>query len=158
MQEIAEVENLPVAKTVKSSRKKFVTFWIQGELFGVDILDVKEVTPIMDITPVFHAPEEVMGYMNIRGEIHLVINPRILLNLPTRETEPDSRIVIFKPKVAEPFGIVVDSVGDVLEFDSGAIEPDKKSDSPKTGKNLVSGVCKLKENLLIVLDARKILN
>ena len=156
MQDI-EAGNLPAIKAERSSMSKFVTFWIHDELFGVNILDVKEVTPVMEITPVFHAPEEVEGYVNIRGEIHLVINLRILLNLPSHDTTSESRIVIFKPKIAEPFGILVDRVGDVLEVPITAIESDIRPDSKKGKKNLISGVCKLKENLLIVLDARRFL-
>ena len=133
MQDIVEVENLPVSRTTdQSSIIKFVTFWIHDELFGVDILDVKEVTPVMKITPIFHAPDEVRGYVNIRGEIHLVINLRFLLDLPQHEITAETRIVIFKPTIAEPFGILVDRVGDVLEVDSGSIEPEIKSNSKKT--------------------------
>ena len=45
-------QNLPI-KSETAVIKKFVTFWIHEELFGVDILDVKEVTPLMEITPIF---------------------------------------------------------------------------------------------------------
>ena len=149
-------ENLPI-KSETAVLKKFVTFWIHDELFGVDIIDVKEVTPLMAITPIFHAPDEVNGYVNIRGEIHLVINLRFLLDLPDKEIVSDSRIVIFKPIIAEPFGILVDRVGDVLEVNSELIESESRTSIQKIKKSLVSGVCKLEDNLLVLLDARKFL-
>ena len=149
-------ENLPI-KSETAVFKKFVTFWIHDDLFGVDIIDVKEVTPLMTITPIFHAPDEVKGYVNIRGEIQLVINLRVLLDLPDREIGSDSRIVIFKPIIAEPFGILVDKVGDVLEVNSELIESESRSSTQKIKTSLVAGVCKLEDNLLILLNARKFL-
>ena len=157
MQEVADTVHLPVATDGKPPPSKFVTFRVDKELFGVNINDVREVTPVMEITPVFHAPDEVMGYVNIRGVIHLVISLRILLNLPPREETPESRIVIFKPKIAEPFGILVDCVGDVLEVDSDSIERNTSANASRSRKDLISGVCKLEENLLIVLNSGKIL-
>ena len=150
-----------VARDIPKVIKQFVTFRIQDELFGVDILDVKEVTPMIEITPVFHAPEEVMGYMNIRGEIHLVLNMRYLLGFPSTEPTPNSRVVIFKQTIAEPFGIMVDRVGDVLEVSNEQIETDIQVDassiSSGAGSQMVTGVCKLEKELLVLLNAHKFL-
>ena len=150
--------NLPVAQGEASeATQKFVTFWIHDELFGVDILDVQEVTPLIDITPVYHAPNEVMGYVNIRGQIHLVLDMRVLMGLPEGDIGKESRIIIFKSKIAEPFGILIDRVGDVLEVSTELIEPETRNANKEMKRQLVSGVCKLKEQLLILLDARKLL-
>lgn len=150
--------NLPVAQgEVSDATQKFVTFWIHDELFGVDILDVQEVTPLIDITPVFHAPDEVLGYVNIRGQIHLVLDMRVLMGHSKEEIGKESRIIIFKSKIAEPFGILIDKVGDVLEVSTDWIEPENRNINKDMKRQLVSGVCKLKEQLLILLDARKLL-
>lgn len=165
------MENLPSTKKAPGSlqggqenqlrvqegeSRQYVSFWLSGELFGVDIHDVKEVTVMMDITPVFHSPPEVMGYVNIRGEIHLVLDLRFLLGMPAAKVASEARIVIFKSSVAEPFGILVDSIGDVIEVAHDQI--DIKADNAAAQSSLVKGVCKLKENLLILLEARDFLN
>ncbi|PCI29034.1 MAG: hypothetical protein COB67_05045 [SAR324 cluster bacterium] len=139
---------------------QFVSFWISNELFGVDILDVKEVTPMIKITPVFHAPDGVKGYVNIRGEIHLVLDLRFHLGFPEKETDQNSRIVIFKPTIAEPFGILVDHIGDVIEVKSDQIESEtqlESSGSKSRSAHLVSGICKLEKELLITLNPKKFL-
>jgi len=147
--------------TTKTEEFKFVSFKIDNELLGVDILDVKEVTSVMEITPIHHAPEEVMGYVNIRGEIHLVINLRYLLGYATSEKKTDSKIIIFKTSIAEPFGIYVDTIGEVIEVEESYIEPYNKSNHSQGKEDrllkLVRGVCKLEEQLLVVLDSKKLL-
>jgi len=153
--------DLSQSEEEKDNMFQFVTFWIGSELFGVDILDVKEITPMIDITPVFHAPEEVKGYVNIRGEIHLVIDMRYLLDAQNQEPAPENRIVIFKPSVAQPFGILVDRVGDVLDVHTSIIETENQIeadviDNAKT-KQLVTAICKLEDELLMIIDARKLL-
>jgi purine-binding chemotaxis protein CheW len=140
------------------SLSKYVTFRLGDEFFGVNILDVKEVTPVMTITPIFHSNLEISGYVNIRGEIHLVINLRYLFGLQAREIDNESRIVIFKPSVSEPFGILVDRVGDVLEINQDIIEPYSADQSRKVKTSLLTGVCKLDDTLLMVLDAHLLLN
>ena len=91
------------------------TFWLSGRLFGVDIMDVKEINTEVDFTPIFHSSKEVKGYVNIRGQIHLVLDLRLLLGFESKEVDINSRVVIFKQSIAEPFGALVDKVGDILE-------------------------------------------
>lgn len=152
-----------VSNELTSFDHQFVSFRIGEELFGVNILDVREVTPLIDITPVYHAPDEIKGYVNIRGEIHLVLDLRYLLGFSCEEPTEESRIVIFKPKIAESFGILVDKIGDVIEVKSEQIETESRIESSSSSNHnenasrMVSGVCKLEKELLIILNARKFL-
>ena len=161
MKSIIKREVTQPVDTTKKETFKFVSFRIEDELLGVNILDVKEVTSLLDITPIYHAPEEVMGYVNIRGEIHLVINLRYLLGYPKSIKGTSSKIIIFKPSIAEPFGIYVDTIGDVIEVEPSYIEPYSKSNLTHTKgdrlSELVHGVCKLDQELLVLLNSRKFL-
>ena len=65
---------------------------VNGRLFGVDILDVKEVTAETAYTRVAHAPDEVLGLVNIRGHIYLALDLRRLLGMPATVLTGDSRI------------------------------------------------------------------
>ncbi|PCI27855.1 MAG: hypothetical protein COB67_07640 [SAR324 cluster bacterium] len=145
----------------QASSYQFVSFRVAGELFGVSILDVKEVTPMINITPVYHAPEEVLGYVNIRGEIHLVLDPRLILGLPAKKPDENSRIVIFKPTIAAPMGILVDHMEDVIEVRAHEVEQSGSIQGSSQGDNLnsqmISGICKLEKELLVVLNARNFL-
>jgi chemotaxis signal transduction protein len=131
---------------------------IKGALYGVNILDVKEISPDVDITPIYHAPKEAKGYVNIRGQIYLILDIRTTLGYEEKEIDNDSRLVLFKPSVADPFGILVDKIGDVVSAMSTQVEKTKVSD-PETasGADVMDGVCKLEKSLLVILNPARIL-
>lgn len=143
----------------------FCSFYAGGNLFGIRILDVKEVTSEVAITPVFHAPPEVRGYVNIRGQIHLVLDFRMLLGFSTEKnnrTEDSSNcVILLKPHVGEAFGLLVDRVGDVIETDSSVIEENlNQNQSGEAGKyrsDIIKSVCKLDKGLMGIIDASEIL-
>ncbi len=144
-------------------KRLFCTFWIAEHFFGVDILDVKEINQDIRFTPIFHAPKVVKGYVNIRGRLHLILDQRVLLGIETRPVQGSSRLILFKPEVADPFGILVDRVGDVVEVDVSQIETPPEA-SPEGGdgaewhsSNLSAGVCKLEDGLLVILNSRNLL-
>lgn len=139
------------------------TFWLNDCLFGINILDVKEVNSELNFTPIYHSSEKVCGYLNIRGNIHLVINMRKMMGFEDKKQHNDCRVVLFKPTVGESFGVLVDKVGDVVDIEIDLIENRRKSDEVvevndrKAGPELSLGVYKLDENLLVILNARNFL-
>lgn len=148
-------------RSTSEENRQYVSFWLDEELFGVNILDVKEVSTITEITPVFHAPKEVRGYLNLRGEIHLVLDLRYLLGLPEHAQETTESIIIFKQSVGQPFGIIVDRVDEVLEFTENEINFGQQSGQPTQSTqlkgNLVEGICKLQDKLITLLDSHQFL-
>ncbi len=148
------------------STKQFCSFSVAERLFGVDILQVKEINSEMSITPVSHAPRQVKGYVNIRGQIHLVLDLRALLGFDgdrraEGDASPDSRrLVIFKQSVGEHFAVLVDKIGDIVEVALDRIEALQRERTEGGGKfpdDLATGICKLENCLLTVLDARRFL-
>lgn len=147
-----------------SETLKICTFWLSDRLFGVDIMDVREINKEVGFTPIFHAPQEVRGYVNIRGQIHLVLDLRMLLGFDKKEIDESCRVVIFKPTIAEPFGIMVDSIGDIIEVRAEQIESSEATiisedslDDGGSKTQITKGICKLENNLLVLLNARKLL-
>ncbi len=142
-------------------KHQFCTFRIAGQLFGVNILHVKEINAKTDFTPVRHAPKEVKGYVNIRGRIHLIFDLRLLLGFESRQfTDDKNRLVLFKPEVGESFGVLVDSVGDVVEVDESLLEQGLGTDPGFGEENLPElreSICKLENELLVVLNAHNFL-
>ncbi|MDX2469393.1 MAG: chemotaxis protein CheW [SAR324 cluster bacterium] len=137
----------------------YVSFWIEEELFGINIIDIKEVTQLLDITPIFHAPSEVKGYVNLRGEIHMILDFRHMMGLVDKEPAEKARIIIFKTSVGEPFGILVDHIGEVVSVTADQIEPRSPSDTLNTNReDLISGVCKLDGKLMIMVNCSNLLN
>jgi purine-binding chemotaxis protein CheW len=140
----------------------FCTFRVNERLFGVDILDVKEVTAETTFTPVAHAPDEVLGLVNIRGHIYLALDLRRLLGMPATVVTGESRLVLFKPSVGTTFGVVVDEISDIRAAETDRIEPFHQADHEvaklDTGRvGLIDSVCQLPDELLVVLNPRRFL-
>ncbi len=139
----------------------YCTFLSAGRLFGVPVLDVKEVTAETRCTRIPHAPHEVLGLVNIRGHIFLALNPATLLAVQDHRTPTDSQFVIFKSSVGPAFGIVVDQVGDIVSIPDGQTEPVSNAEQAhlhfSDRSSLVSSIGKLDGQLLIILDPRKFL-
>jgi chemotaxis signal transduction protein len=159
-----EFKNMPKSKKIPVTKRQFCTFQLAGHYFGVDILDVKEIIDEVTLTRIHHAPPEIMGFVNIRGHVHLVLDLRLLLNFSSKEIDDASRVLLFHPRVGESFGVMVDQIGHMVEVQDSLIEY-RLSDDNVSGMgrdfrkaNLEKGVCKLKEKLLIILDASTFLN
>jgi len=145
---------------------QFCSFRLAGRLFGVDILDVKEITDELRLTPVSHAAPGIAGLLNLRGQIHLVVDLRLVFRLESAPTGALSRIVIFKPSIDEPFGVLVDSTDEVVSVTHDRIEERRKVgevltqeqlERRKARAELTSGVCRLEKDLMVVLNERGIL-
>ncbi len=145
------------------TNRLFCTFRLDGHLFGVDILDVKEVTTETTSSRIAHSPEEVVGLVNIRGHIYLALDLRRLLGMPPHEITVESRLVLFKPAVGPAFGVLVDEISDIHTAESHQIEAYSSSSSDALGikfhrVDLISAICKLPDELLVVLNPRRFLS
>jgi len=143
--------------------RKFCSFRLAGRLFGVDILHIKEVTSELVFTPIHHAPPCIKGYVNIRGQINLVVDMKQLLGFEPKPVDSDSRVILFKTEVGESFGVLVDKIGDIIETDESRIErketkrTDMKDDLQEKLSELEDGICKLEKDLMTILNPSKIL-
>jgi len=142
--------------------RQFVSFYIGNHFFGIDILMVQEVNDDFTITPIFQAPGQVSGYLNLRGEIALILNLAEPLGI-TKTNESKSKIIIFKEEIAEHFGIVVDRFNDVITVPESNYQPFIENNYNNElnilqEKQIINGICKLDSELMVTLDARKILS
>ena len=148
--------------TTQDSQRLFCTFRLEGQLFGVDILDVKEVTTEMVCTRVAHSPEEVRGLVNIRGHIHLALDLRCLLGMPPAPRTEHSRLILFKPIVGSAFGVIVDEISEIHAVAAAQIEPfSLEQHEGLTAQlrrvDLIAFVGKLQDELLVILNAHRFL-
>lgn len=147
----------------QAANRRFCTFKLAGRLCGVDIQDVKEVNTENRFTRVFHAPPEVKGFVNIRGGIHLILDLRRILGFEDGAAAETGRLVLFKPSVGESFGVFVDGIEEVVEVDESCIETGNYLDREVQGEDraaesdVISGVCRLDEALLLVINAGRLL-
>ncbi|MCL7488124.1 MAG: chemotaxis protein CheW [Desulfobulbaceae bacterium] len=150
-------------KTDDSLLHRYCTFRLSGRLYGVDIRHVKEINTEIRYTPIFHAPREIKGYINIRGQIYLLLDPRKIFGFADKEIDESSRVVLFMPQVGEPCGVLVDSIEDVVTVDEKMIENRRQNEQKvpegieRRAADVGEGVCKLKDELLIILNAERLL-
>lgn len=139
-----------------AGRKQFSTFVVDRLLFGVEVEKVQEVIRYQTMTRVPLAPSVVKGLINLRGQIVTAVDLRCRLGLPARTgAELPMNVVIRHDDGA--VSLLVDEIGDVLEVEQDAFELPPGTLAGKV-RELVRGVYKLKQSLLIVLDTDKILN
>ena len=132
---------------------QFSTFFVEDLFFGVDVLDVQEVLRYQQMTPVPQAPEVIEGLINLRGQIVTAIDLRRRLQLPERSSEQTPMNIVVRTSDGA-VSLLVDEIGDVLDVDSATYErPPDNLDA--TARELIRGVYKLKDRLLLVLDTEK---
>lgn len=140
---------------VAEDTTQWVTFRLAEEKYGVGVSYVKEVLKELDIAPVPGAPEFVLGIINLRGNVVTVMDTRKRLNLPLRDIDEDSRIVILEYG-EEMIGMVVDSVAEVIDLTESEIETAPNVGNDESSK-YIQGVSNQKDELLILVDLEKLL-
>jgi purine-binding chemotaxis protein CheW len=132
---------------------QFCTFFVDGLAFGVEVRKVQEVIRYQDMTPVPLAPPVVAGLINLRGQIVAAIDLRRRLGLSDRpEGMLPMNVVICTAD--GPASLLVDDIGDVLSVDDSAYERPPETMDTAT-RELVSGVYKLKDRLLLALNTEQ---
>ena len=132
---------------------QFSTFYVADMFFGVDVLHVQEVLRSQQMTPVPQAPDVIEGLINLRGQIVTAIDMRRRLRLPQRSGEHAPMNIVVRT-VDGAVSLLVDEIGDVLDMDSATYERPPDNLDP-AAKNLIRGVYKLKDQLLLVLDEER---
>ena len=133
-----------------STANQYCTFYVNGLFFGVEVLRVQEVIRFQEMTPVPLASNVVSGLINLRGQIVTAIDLRRRLALADRDSSELPMNVVIRTDDGA-VSLLVDQIGDVLEVDADSYER-----PPETlngvARQLVLGVYKLKDQLLLILD------
>jgi purine-binding chemotaxis protein CheW len=132
---------------------QFATFFVAGLFFGVDVLRVQEVLRFQQMTQVPKAPDVIEGLINLRGQIVTAIDLRRRLRLPPRAgNEMPTNMVVRTDDGA--VSLLVDEIGDVLDMDAATYERPPENLAP-AAREIIRGVYKLKDRLLLVLDTER---
>lgn len=144
------------AKIQSDSQSQWVTFQMDQERYGINVLQVQEIIRMNDITPVPGAPRHILGVINLRGNVVPIVNTRTRFNLPTVEDSSETRIILVDLE-RQLIGIVVDSVAEVVTLESGEIEKAPSLDKAEWVQ-FIHGVARINGDLLILLDLSKFLS
>jgi purine-binding chemotaxis protein CheW len=140
---------------------KYLTFSIGRESFGIDVLKIREIIRLVDITAVPQAPDHVRGVINLRGKIIPVVDLRLRFGLPKADTTERTCIVVVQINqpsgMQSPMGVIVDGVEEVLNIAQTDIEQ-----TPDFGAKLeadyILGMAKVKSKVKTLLDIDSVLS
>ena len=135
---------------------QMINFVVAGDEYAVDIKKIREVINFREITQLPKAPDFVKGIINLRGDVIPVIDLREKFGLHHEEYSALTNIIIVEI-AKKAIGVVVDSVSHVIRIPESEIAPSPPFVGGLSGK-YVSGIAKLEERLIVVLDMEKILS
>jgi purine-binding chemotaxis protein CheW len=139
-----------------SNDSQYCTFLVDGLYFGVDVLQVQEVIRYQDMTRVPLANAVIRGLINLRGQIVAAIDLRKRLEMSDRADGALPMNVVVRAGEGV-LSLLVDEIGDVVNVEPGSFERPPETVSG-IACELISGVYKLKDRLLLVMDTEKTVN
>jgi purine-binding chemotaxis protein CheW len=136
---------------------EYVTFTTGEQLFGVPIARVQEVFRPGRITRVPLAGTQIAGVLNLRGRIVTVIDMRSRLGLKASDEGGEPAMAIGIESRGESFGLLVDTLGEVLKLADGEREANPVNLDRKLAR-VAAGVYRLEGELMVVLDVERVLD
>jgi purine-binding chemotaxis protein CheW len=132
---------------------QLATFWLDGDLYGVEVAHVQEVLKSQGLTRVPLAPNAVAGLINLRGQVVTAIELRERLGRPPRPEGTDAVVIVVRLH-GEAVSLLVDQIADVVDVDAADFEtPPDTLDGQ--ARELIRGAYKLSGQLLLALDVQK---
>ncbi len=133
---------------------QLLTFTLNEQDFGVDILRVQEIRNFTRFTPIPNMPPCIKGVMNLRGTIVPVVDLRSKFDMPSMDYSQFTVIIVVNVGT-KIMGLIVDAVSDVLDVQSDAIEPTPSLNGIDT--SFITGLAKSGERLVTVLNIEELL-
>lgn len=135
---------------------QWVTFQLEEETYGINVMQVREVLRYTEIAPVPGAPDYVLGIINLRGNVVTVIDTRSRFGLMEGEITDNTRIIVIESE-HQVIGILVDSVAEVVYLRSSEIDTTPSVGTDESSK-FIQGVSNREGKLLILVDLNKLLS
>ena len=140
--------------------QQFLTFILDDEAYGVEILRVQEIKGWTPVTRIPNTPEYMQGVLNLRGTIVPIVDMRMRFKLKHAEYTPITVVIVLSVKSESGervIGLVVDSVSDVIDVASQDVKP-----TPDFGTSLntkfINGIATSNNTMVMLLDVDKLLS
>ena len=131
-------------------QRELITFEVSGQIFALDIMAIREIRAWSPVTPMPRVPHYVAGVVNLRGTVLPVVDLAARLGWPATEATPRHAIIVCHVN-GQAQGLIVDSVSDIVTFDSESLQA-----PPSTGNDSVvpflEGLTAIEEKMVMVLD------
>ncbi|CZF80251.1 chemotaxis protein CheW [Grimontia sp. AD028] len=152
MSQVAEVQK----ENVNDEVLQWVTFQLEDETYGINVMQVREVLRYTEIAPVPGAPDYVLGIINLRGNVVTVIDTRSRFGLAQGEVSDNTRVIVIEAE-SQVIGIMVDSVAEVVYLKTSEIDTTPSVGTDESAK-FIQGVSNRNGHLLILVDLNKLLS
>lgn len=146
------METLPA---LNSSGGKHLTFMLANEKYGLEILKVREIIGMIDITPLPQTPSFVKGVVNLRGKVIAVIDLRVKFGIEEKEYTNDTCMIIVDLDNKQ-MAVIVDAVCEVADIFQENVE-ETPSFGVKVKIDFIKGIGKLADDIVILLNIDKVL-
>jgi len=135
---------------------QLVIFGVNEESFGVEITQVKEIIRPMEIYKIPNTPDFIEGLINLRGKVHTIFNLRKKFNLPNRDFDDNTKIIIVGID-SLVVGFIVDEVSEIVRIEDEDIESTPRAIVSES-REFLSGVAKMGDKIILLLDLNKALS
>jgi len=152
-------EMLDVMASVEEGMLQYLTFELNAEHYGVEILRVQEIKGWDHVTPIPNTPSHLCGVLNLRGAIVPIVDLRLFFDMPFVPYSNTTVVIVLKVQdvTQRTVGVVVDAVSD-----AHMIHPDSITEPPDFGEvvatDFISGITKVNDTMLMLLDVDNLLS
>jgi len=157
----ASTSTLAAADLVRQLAGKYMTFKLAQEEYGLEILKVREIIGLMEITRVPRTKVFIKGVINLRGKVIPVVDLRLKFGMEVAEATDQSVIIVVQYAIKDKdvtMGILVDEVLEVLSIGAEQIEPPPTFGAGVVDTEFILGVGKNGKRVIFLLDIAKILS
>ena len=137
----------------------YCTFWLDQHCFAVPSSTIREIQHAVPWTPVPGTHDTICGYVNLRGQLYLVMNPDSLLLGRSARISIERDLIVFRQEVGESFAIVVDAIGDITTITEDQyhvqitdLNPKDRMDPAHSSSGLIKGHATLAKQLVTLVD------
>lgn len=147
--------NMVQNQDAEDAQLQWATFQLSNELYGINVMQVKEVLRLTEIAPVPGAQNFILGIINLRGNVITVVDTRTLFGLPNAEPSDNTRIIVIE-LVDQVIGMMVDSVAEVIYLKKSEIERTPNIGTDDSIK-FIQGVSYHNDELITLLDLNRMI-
>lgn len=131
---------------------QIVIFKSGNEYFGLDIENVREIIDVQQVFKVPEAPDFIEGLINLRNSVYTLVNLRRKFNLPSKEHDENTKIIITNSDSS--IGFLVDEVCEITGIDSSAVDNSEEAIKKYSKKN-ISGITKVDDKTVLIIDIKQ---
>ncbi len=138
----------------KGDPLQFLTFTVQNEEYGINIMTVREIKGWTETTRLPNSPEYMRGVMNLRGLIIPIFDLRARFSGKLTDANA-SHVVIILAVAGRNIGILVDAVSDILSVNANEVKPAPEIET-QLSTDFISGLISLEQRLVVLLSVDKL--